>query len=238
MDNAGYTALTRQSGLMAEMRTVANNLANMSTTGYRHEGVIFSEFIIPLHDEAGSLSMAAAEVRQTDQRQGPISQTNGTFDFAIEGEGFFLIETPDGQRLTRAGAFTPNGEGELVNPDGYRLLDAGGAPIFIPPDARAISVARDGTLSADGNPLAQIGLYRPANPLSLMREDGVLFRADDGIEPLEEASVLQGFLEESNVDPVREIARMIEVQRAYELGQNFLDREDDRIRAVLQTLGR
>jgi len=238
MENAGYTTLTRQSGLMAEMRTVANNLANMSTTGYRREGVIFSEFIMPVDDEGGSLSMAAAEVRRTDQRQGPIAQTNGTFDLAIEGEGFFLVDTPNGQRLTRSGAFTPNGEGELVNPDGYRLLDAGGAPIFIPPDARAISVARDGTLSADGNPLAQIGLYRPSDPLSLIREDGVLFRADGGFEPMEEAAMLQGFLEESNVDPVGEITRMIEVQRAYELGQNFLDREDERIRGVLQTLGR
>ncbi len=238
MENAGYTTLTRQSGLMAEMRVVANNLANMSTTGYRKEGVIFSEYIMPVHDEEGSLSMATAEVRRTDQRQGPIAQTNGTFDLAIEGEGFFLVDTPNGQRLTRNGAFTPNGEGELVNPDGYRLLDAGGAPIFIPPDARAISIARDGTVSGDGNPLAQIGLYRPSDPLSLIREDGVLFRADGGFEPMEEAAMLQGFLEESNVDPVGEITRMIEVQRAYELGQNFLNREDERIRGVLQTLGR
>ncbi len=79
--------------------------------------------------------------------QGPLTQTGGRFDFAIEGEGFFLIETPAGQQLTRAGAFTPSAEGELVTPDGHRVLDAGGAPIFVPPDATAISVAADGTMS-------------------------------------------------------------------------------------------
>ncbi len=238
MENALYTTLTRQSGLMAEMRTVANNIANMSTSGYRQEGVMFSEFIAAVKAEGGSLSMATAEVRRTDLRQGPITQTGASFDFAIEGEGFFLLETPAGERLTRAGSFTPNGEGELVNPDGYRLLDGGGSPIFIPPDARKLSLAADGTLSADSRPIAQIGLFRPAEPQGLIREDGVRFRAEGGVEPVENGRILQGFLEDSNVDPVREITRMIEVQRTYELGQNFLDKEDERIRAVVQTLGR
>ncbi len=238
MENAGYTTLTRQSGLMREMQTVANNLANMSTTGFRKEGVIFSEYIAAIDDKGGSLSMATADVRQTDNRQGALTLTKATFDFAIEGGGFFLLETPAGQRLTRAGAFTPNAEGELVNPDGYRLLDSGGSPVFIPPDASSISLANDGTLSADGRPLTQIGLFQPLDPNDLVREDGVRFRADKGTRPMENAVILQGYLEDSNVNPITEISRMIEVQRAYELGQSFMDKEDERIRSVLQTLGR
>jgi len=238
MDNSGYTTLTRQSGLMREMQSVANNIANVSTTGFRKEGVIFSEFVQDLPNEGSSLSMATANARNIDLRQGPVTMTGGTFDFAIEGEGFFLIETPDGQSLTRAGVFTPNSDGELVTPDGNRLLDAGASPIFVPPDARSVSLAGDGTLSADGRPLSRIGLYVPETAGDLTHQGGVLFSTTQDPVPLDGASILQGFLEDSNVNPVIEIARMIEVQRAYELGQNFLDKEDERLRSVLQTLGR
>jgi flagellar basal-body rod protein FlgF len=239
MDAATYTTLTRQSGLMREMQAVAHNIANAATTGFRTERVIFSEFVRALDGNDPSLSMATANARFTDLGQGALSQTGGSFDFAIEGEGFFMIEGPEGPLLTRAGAFTPNGQGELATPDGLRLLDAGGAPVFIPPDARSISLAADGTLSADGRPLTQIGLFRPSNPADLFHRDGVRFDAPRGTEPvLEGSAIVQGFLESSNVDPVGQIARMIEVNRAYELGQTFLDKEDERIRAVLQALGR
>lgn len=238
MDNAGYTALTRQTGLMREMQSVANNLANMSTTGFRKEGVIFSEYVKALDGREDSLSMALASGRMTDESQGALSQTGGTFDLAIEGEGFFMVETAAGERLTRAGAFTPNGEGELVTMDGNRLLDNGGSPVFVPPDARAITIAPDGTLSADGRPLAQIGLYTPTDPKQMFRENGVRFRVDGDVQPVETAKIMQGYLESSNVNPVIEISRMIEVQRAYELGQSFLEQEDQRIRSVMQTLGR
>lgn len=236
MDAAGYATLNRQSGLMREMALVANNLANASTTGFRREGVVFSEYVAAM-DSDPSLSMANASGRHVDLGQATISQTGGSFDFAIQGDGFFLIETPQGERLTRAGSFTPSSEGELVTPDGYRLLDAGGAPIFIPPDARAVAMARDGTLSTNGQPIAQVGLWQPTDPMGLRHQSGTLFSAD-GLEPLEGGVVLQGMLEDSNVEPVSEITRMITVQRAYELGQKFLDAEDQRVRGVIQTLGR
>ncbi len=238
MDNAGYTTLTRQSGLLREMQLVANNIANLSTTGFRKEGLIFSEHVHALDNGNPSLSMATANVRTTDQIQGPLSETGGSFDFAIEGTGFFLIETPQGNQITRAGSFTPSPDGELVTHDGYRLLDIGGSPIFIPPDAGKINVAADGTLSVDGVPLSQIGLFEPAESAELSRRDGVRFDAGDDISPIEDGVILQGFLENSNVNAVSEIARMIEVQRAYELGQQLLDKEDERIRSVLQALGK
>ena len=236
MDAAGYTTLTRQSGLMREMQVVANNIANISTTGFRREGVVFEEYVARM-DDGPSLSMANASARVVDLTQAGISQTGGVFDFAIQGDGFFLIETPEGERLTRAGSFTPSTAGELMTNDGYRLLDQGGAPVFVPPTARSIAVAQDGTVSADGAPIARIGLWQPSDPLTLQHQAGTMFSADD-VEPTDQGTVLQGYLEDSNVNPVMEIARMINVQRAYELGQSFMDQEDKRVRSVVETLGR
>lgn len=236
MEAGIYTTLTRQSGLMREMQVVAHNIANISTAGFRREGVIFSEYVKRM-EGAPSLSMANGDTRHMDLRQAGMTQTGGVFDFAIQGDGFFLMETPQGQAMTRAGSFTPNAEGELVNPDGHRLLDLGGAPIFVPPDAGVVALSKDGTLSAKGQPIAQIGLWQPSDPLQMTHQGGTLFTSD-AMEPAAEATILQGFLEDSNVNPISEIARMIAVQRAYELGQGFLDKEDERIRGVIQTLGR
>jgi len=238
MSSAGAASLTRQSGLLLEMQAVANNIANLSTTGFRREGLGFSEFVAALQPGEPSLSMATADVRLTDDTQGPLTGTGGTYDFAIEGAGYFLLESADGPALTRAGNFTPNAEGELSAPDGARLLDAGGAPVFVPPDAQSVALASDGTLSADGRPIAWIGLYAPASPSDLTRRQGVRFSVAGDVQAVEGGTILQGFVEGSNVDPISEIARMIQVQHAYEMGQQFLDKEDQRVRAVLQTLGR
>ncbi|MEL7343514.1 MAG: flagellar hook-basal body complex protein [Pseudomonadota bacterium] len=237
MDSTGYTTLTRQVGLSTEMQKIANNIANMSTTGYRRDGVVFSEFVAALGAGEESLSMAVGDGRITALTQGALTQTGNKFDLAIEGDGFFLLETAQGQMLTRAGAFSPSEIGEIVAADGARLLDLGGAPILVPFDAERVAVATDGTVSADGEPLAQIGLYRPVDANELTREAGVRFSAQSGFEGVEDGTIHQGFVESSNVDPVVEIARMIEVQRAYEMGQGLMETEDQRIRSVLQTLG-
>ena len=166
MDNAGYATLTRQSGLMREIRILANNMANANTTGYREEGVLFSEFIRRAGED-GSVSMTTARIARTILDQGPLRPTAGTFDVAIDGDGFFVVQTDAGERLTRAGSFTPDAQGDLVTPDGNRVLDAGGAPIFIPPDAGAVAIAGDGTISAAGRLLGQIGVVVPTDPLGL-----------------------------------------------------------------------
>jgi flagellar basal-body rod protein FlgF len=237
MDLAGYVALTRQTGLARELQSVANNVANLSTTGYRREGVIFAEEVRALPIEGGSVAMTAARARYTDTLQGSLQETGGALDLAVEGDGYFTVMTQGGERLTRAGAFTRNAEGVVVSMDGHPLLDEGGGEITIPFEARAIAVAADGTVSVDGAPAAKIGLGDVADQTQLFREAGVLFRAGAGTIPVEDGRVLQGFLEQSNVNPVAEMARMVEVQRAYEYGQKLIDQEDERIRLVVRTLG-
>jgi flagellar basal-body rod protein FlgF len=238
MDNAAYTLLTRQSGLLSELRAVANNVANANTGGFRAEGVIFSEHVAALGRDAPSLSMAAARVRETSMTPGGHAETGGPLDLAIAGDGFFLVATPDGDRLTRAGHFVQDANGDVVTPEGHRLLDAGGAPVFVPPGVAQIGIAPDGTISADGAPVGQVGLYSPADPGALTRQDGVLFRAEGDLLPAEGTTIAQGFLEDSNVDAIGQITRLIAVQRAYEVGQGLLDREDSRIRNVIQTVTR
>ncbi len=238
MDNAIYTTLTRQTGLMNEMRVVANNIANAGTTGFRREGVIFAEHLTALDRQGDTLSMAHAKGRQVDLRQAALTQTNGTFDLAIEGQGFFLLDTPDGPRMTRAGAFMPSPEGELMTADGHRLLDEGQAPIIIPAGASRVAVGADGTLSANGVSFGRVGVFAPPEDAQITHDGGTGFAVDADPQPVEDARIRQGFLEESNVDPVFEITRMIEIQRAYELGQSFLDREDQRIRNAITSMTR
>lgn len=237
MGTAGYAILTRQTGLMQEMQVVANNIANAATTGYRQEGVIFSEYVASSSGQS-SVSMGRAVVQNTSMGQGALTQTNGDLDLAIEGDGFFMVETPSGNRLTRAGSFAPNAVGDLVNMSGYRVLDAGGAPVFVPTGVGGVEIASDGTLSAQGQPIGQIGLFQPDESTRLIREDGVMFRAEGPVNPAESAQILQGFLESSNVNPIGQVARMIEIQRAYEMGQSFLEAEDERIRNAVKSLMR
>lgn len=234
MDNTGYVALSRQSGLWGEMRTVANNIANLSTTGFRREGVVFSEFVDDLDGAEPSLSVARAAGRSIDLTQGALARTGGAYDMAIEGDGFFMVATPEGNQLTRAGSFTLSPEGTLVTPDGFPVLDSGGAPIQINPSGGTVAVGADGTISVGGRAVSQLGVFVTADRGALQHRAGTRFAVTGDTQPAQDYHVFQGFLESSNVNPVLEIARMIEVQRAYEMGQALLDREDGRIRSVIQ----
>jgi len=238
MDNSIYTMLNRQSGLMREFSTVANNIANAGTTGFKAEKGVFSEFIAAL--EGGnstfgiSLSMGSLGAHATDLSQGGLKQTGSNLDIAINGEGFFEFETPQGTLLGRAGHLMLDVEGQLIDGQGSFILDQGGARITVPPDASDIKISGDGTLSANGAEIARIGVVG-AETLTLERQ-GSNYWQGDRTGPLENVSIASGFLENSNVDPVLQMARMIEVQRHYDAGQSLLDLEDQRIRNVSQTI--
>ncbi len=144
MDNSIYASLNRQSGLMQEMQAIANNIANSDTTGFRKEGVVFSEHIARLGRQEPTLAMADASARMIDLRNGALQNTGGALDIALDGEGFFRLATPQGERLTRAGSFTLSPEGQIVSSDGSALLDSGGATVTIPPGFGPPAIARDG----------------------------------------------------------------------------------------------
>ncbi len=236
MDNAGYIGLTRSSGLMRELNTLANNIANISTNGFRREGSIFAEHVKALEGGDPSISMATLTRRFIDLSAGDLKQTANPLDFAVISEGFFLVETDGGERLTRDGAFSMSSIGELVTTSGDRVLDESGGAIVIPPEATVVNMAEDGTISADGQAIGRIGIVN-ADPAFLVREGKNLFRPEQGYEPVENARVQQHALEGSNVSAVTEIARLIEVQRMYESSKQFMDTENDRTRQTIRTLG-
>lgn len=236
MDNAGYVSLARQTGLMRELSSIANNIANVNTTGYRKESVLFGEHVKALGADEPSLSMATMDRRFVDFTPGDIKETGRTLDFAIEGDGFFLVQTPQGTGLTRAGSFSLNDVGELITTSGQRVLDEGGGAIVIPPEARTISVSPDGAISADGQQVARLGVVT-ANEAGLERVGDNAFLATGGYQTATTARVHQGALEGSNVSAVNEIAKLIEVQRTYEMGQKLLSDDDQRIVRTVRELG-
>lgn len=235
MTNSVYTMLSKQAGLMKELNSVANNIANASTAGYRREGYLFSEYVQRLGQDDYSLSQTNVAGRYFDVSPGSFTSTGAPFDVAIEGEGFFLVETPRGERLTRQGSFLMDAEGQLVTHEGFRVLGDGGSPVAIPVDASNITIAQDGTIAADGAPVGKLGLVT-APQTALAREGDNLFRADEETQAVEFPKIRQGFLEESNVNAVIEVSRLIEVQRAYELNQQLMKDEDERVKKTVDAM--
>ncbi len=236
MDNAGYIGLSRQAGLMRELNTIANNIANVSTNGYRREGSLFAEHVKALEGGDPSLSVANLSRRFVDFSAGDITKTNNSLDFAIDGDGFFLVESPGGERLTRDGAFSLNAKSELVTASGARVLDESGGAIAIPPQAVRVSVTEEGSIFADEQAVGKLGVVT-ADAAFLVREGQNVFRAENGFEPAINARVRQNALEGSNVSAITELARLIEVQRTYEASQKFTENESERIKRTVRELG-
>lgn len=234
MPTSVYTAIGRQEGLLREMELVANNLANSSTVGYKADRAIFSEFVVSAGDNSPSISMGGLGGHAFELSQSSLAFTGSDFDLAVQGEGYFLIETPQGERLTRAGAFQLSSEGQLIDGNGNKVLDAGGGEIVLPPTVERFVVGSDGSLVADGQILGQIGIVIPNG--EMLRDSNTYFSTPDGFEQLENGEVIQGALEQSNVSPVLEVSRMIEVQRAYEAGQAMLEREDQRLSQLINAV--
>lgn len=241
MDNASYVNLTRQSGLLKELGAIANNIANASTVGFKREGAVFSEYIAATqstntpNDPKESLSMGRLSAHASNMLPGSMRSTGGDFDVAIEGDGFFLIDVNGQTELTRAGHFMVSSDGLLINTEGNPVLDDAEGQIQIPAEASRINIGFDGVLSADGVEIGRLGVVT-ADPNRLARAGNNNWIATEGFQALEDTKVLQGFLEDSNVQPVVEMARMIEVQRFYDAGQKLLEMEDDRIKQVITTI--
>jgi flagellar basal-body rod protein FlgF len=251
MDNALLVGLSRQVALQRELDVIANNLANINTNGFKGQSVQFEEYLssparadtFQLADRRVSFVQDRATI--ADFSQGPLEQTGNALDVGISGDGLLVVDTPAGERYTRNGALSINATGELVTSEGYRVRGDNGPIQFTQNDSNIV-IARDGSISAlDGNNSNQVAdrgklrLVRFADPQKLSKEGMSLYSAP-GQQPqvaTPSTTVVQGMVEKSNVQPVFEMGRMIEVTRAYTSLANLMIRTDELRHTAINKLG-
>jgi flagellar basal-body rod protein FlgF len=233
-----YVALSSQVALEKRLNTIADNVANASTIGYRATGVKFEDVVSGLNDKA--LSFVSSGDTYVSTASGPLRETGNPFDFANKGDAWFGIETPAGTVMTRDGRFTLTENGELVTIEGYSVLDAGGAPIQLdarngPPRAGA-----DGSLRQGDNLVGALGLFNfdPGPNFVRFGNSGIVPNGEpQPVVDRLDAGVAQGFLEESNVNPMLEITKLIMVQRAFENGAAMIRNTESSYDDAIKTLG-
>ncbi|MBY4898455.1 flagellar basal-body rod protein FlgF [Cupriavidus sp. AU9028] len=224
MDRMIYTALSGAKQTMDQQAAVANNLANVSTTGYRAQVNMFRAVPV-VGQETQTRAFTLATTPGADFKAGPLTYTERPLDIAIKGNGWLAVQTPDGEAYTRAGSLQISPEGQLVTSSGRPVMGDGG-PIAVPPGS-AITIASNGVITARGpgeaaNGLAQIGQLRLVNPPqnALARGDDGLFRMRQGADPVEadpNVRLVTGALEGSNVNPVEAMVDMIANARRFEM---------------------
>ena len=225
MSNGIYSALA---GAIAQERTlevVANNLANVNTTGFKGDTVAFSEMTQKQNGaQPGAMRFVSLDRIQVDGSAGGVQQTGNPLDLALEGDAYFAVQGPGGERYTRAGSFTTDGEGTIRTHGGYEVLGESGT-LSIPQGTKTVKVGSDGTVHADGQEIGKLKLVSFANTQGLVREGLTMFSASSGGAPPEPAQVgvAQGYLENSNVNPVMGMTELITVNRTFEALQKVID---------------
>jgi flagellar basal-body rod protein FlgF len=243
MDNAIYVGLSRQMVLRRELDIIANNIANMDTSGFKVESLMHkTEPTAPAMTVGGPrpVKFVAADGVARDFGQGTMVKTGAALDMAIDGKGFFQIQSPNGPRFTRDGRFTTDPTGRLVTQGGHPVLDESGGEITIDPEKGQVAIGADGTMSQGDERVGKVGMYQFANAGALEKTGDNLFRNASNLqpEPASDVRLRQGMLETSNVKPVLEITRMVQVTRAYEQMAKMMDSEADLSRRAVERLGR
>ena len=243
MENAQLIALSRQSALRNQLNVVANNMANINTAGFKAQRMLFEEYMMPVAEATEfenrdhDLFYVHDYGTRTDFLPGSIKLTGNELDVAIEGDGFFAVQTADGgEAYTRNGTFTLDESGQLVTPDDKPVLTDGGPINFTTADGK-IEIARDGTISTELGVRGRIKIVNFENPQTLIQMGDNLFSGENPT-PVTNVRVAQGALEQSNVEGVVEVTRLIEITRAYTTVSKLIKDADDLRQKAISTLGR
>ena len=241
METTSYIALSAQGALRREMQSIAHNMANMNTTGFKGERMMFVDHLVRTRSDNFIADQKLAYVRDVasfrDMSEGPIKQTGNPLDVAIHGDGYFVAQAQDGGELyTRSGNFHLDSTGQLVTSGGRPVLSDAGAPIFFAPGDTNITIAGDGTISTQNGTLARLRVVTFDSPHALDNVAGGFYTTDQPAIDKLDAQVAQGALEGSNIEPILEMTRMMEVSREYERCQDMLKREDQRIRDMVRVM--
>lgn len=257
MNKGVYAATSASLAQERAMDIISNNLANMNTHGYKADRMVFEAYmqdassgaqapVAPtpgqvaagtILNRTGDTAYMIGSQSYTDFTQGSLQATKNDFDLAINGDGFFSVKTPDGERFTRGGAFKVDAEGNLVTANGQSLLDESGKPIEAGGGSFAVQV--DGTVIRDGETVAKLKVTDFPNRLELKKNGNGLFEPAAGVKGVPSAAeVKQGFLETSNINPVVEMTRMITALRTYEAFQKTIHSQDDMTQRLINDVAR
>lgn len=242
MENALLVGLSRQVALGRELDVIANNLANVSTTGFKARNSRFAEHLMPNASgdafQLGDRRVAFVIDKGTalDLASGAIEQTGNPLDAAIKGDGFFAVQTPAGERYTRAGSFQVSATGQLVTNDGYEVLGENG-PFQFGPLETGIAIAPDGTVSSSLGARGKLRLVRFEGTGSLVNEGANVFSSKTPAQPGGAGVRLEPrALERSNVSAITEMTRLMDVTRAYSSVANMIGRMDEMKRTSMSKL--
>ena len=234
MENSLYVALSRQMVMERQMEVIANNIANMSTPGYKGEQMMFVEYVGKL-DTGEKVSYVQDLAVMRDYGEGPLSRTGNSLDMAIHGQGWFVVDTPQGQRYTRNGHFTLDQNGQLVTSEGYAVLDRQGQPIRFSSADTKIEISGDGTVATNAGPKARLNIVNFADEQQLQKQSDSLYSTDQPTQPALKAQVVQGMIEDSNVQPIVEVTNMMWALRSYQAAQQLIEGDDGLMRKAVDT---
>jgi flagellar basal-body rod protein FlgF len=238
MQSGLYVALSSQISLERRMTTIADNLANMNTVGFRATQLKFDDVMTKADGARVAYVSEGAEYVST--RNGGLTQTKNPLDFATKGDTWFSIDTPKGAAITRDGRFSVLDSGALVTLEGYPVLDAGGGPITLDPAAGPPDLSQDGTLYQNGRPVAALGLFEATIGPDFVRAGNSSIIPAQAPQPVVDragAGVVQGYLEQSNVNPIEQMTQMITVSRAFENVTQLMRDSETSISDAIKTLG-
>ena len=216
----------------------------MNTPAYRRQSAVFTSYLAstPNNNALSQQQLAYTQDYgiETDTTAGPIEVTDNPMDLSIDHKGFFVVRTADGDRYTRAGRFMLDSKGQLSTADGQLVMSTSNSPIIVAPNELQFHVGQDGTVSTENATIGKVKVVTFTNEQTMRRSSGSLWEppADQQPKAVPNPRITQGSLENSNVNPIIEMTRMIEVQRSYANTQGMLDSEDERVKQTIDVLSR
>ncbi len=238
MQSSLYVALSAQVALQNRLDTIAQNVANGNSAGYRGSEIKFNSVLSQTSDPTVSFVSSGSTVIK--RSSGPIVKTGNSLDVAVKGSGWLSVMTPSGQAYTRDGRMQMTAAGDLISMTGAQILDAGGGPIQLDPSAGQPDIGQDGTITQKGARVGVLGLFNLPADAQLSRVQGNSFTSNVPGTPLVDSAangVMQGFVEQSNVNPMTELTRLIYVQRAFDGVSSTLQSTESSLKSAIQTLG-
>lgn len=238
MQSGLYVALSSQISLEKRMNTIADNLANMNTVGFRATQMKFDDVMTKV--EGAKVDYVSPGQEYLSSENGAMVQTKNPLDFAIRGDAWFSVNSPQGAALTKDGRFSMLQTGEIVSLEGYSVLDAGGAPITLNAADGPPTASKDGILYQNGRPVAQLGLFEADVGPNYTRVGNTAIIPAQQPQPVVNRSdigVMQGFIEEANVNPILQMTQMITVSRTFEYVTQLMRDGESSMSDAIRTLG-